>query len=249
MAELKNEFRNVSLDNILFLDIETVSQQADFSQLEDHTKALWEKKAQRIIEEGKTASDMYPKAGIFAEFGKIVCISVGYIKSQGQIRTLRIKSFFGDDEKKLLIDFNALISKHFNTADHYLCAHNGKEFDFPYIARRTLIHGLAIPACLDTRGLKPWEVKHFDTLELWRFGDYKNYTSLETLTHIFNIPSPKDDITGAQVGEVYWKDKDSKRIATYCQKDVIAIVQLFLRFKNERIIEETDIVFADLLQS
>ena len=245
MAEQRNDFRSVDLDTILFLDIETVSQYPNFSELTEDTQKLWEKKSQRIIEEGKTAADCYPKAGIFAEFGKIVCISVGYIKTLDNTRTLRIKSFYGEDEKKLLTEFNALVSKYFNTYEHYLCAHNGKEFDFPYIARRTLIHGLTIPSCLDTRGMKPWEVKHFDTLELWRFGDFKNYTSLETLTHIFNIPSPKDDITGAQVGEVYWNEKDVKRIATYCQKDVVAIVQLFLRFKNEKLIEEENIIYAE----
>ena len=245
MAEQRNDFRSVDLDTILFLDIETVSQYPNFSELTEDTQKLWEKKSQRIIEEGKTAADCYPKAGIFAEFGKIVCISVGYIKTLDNIRTLRIKSFYGEDEKKLLTEFNTLVSKYFNTYEHYLCAHNGKEFDFPYIARRTLIHGLTIPSCLDTRGMKPWDVKHFDTLELWRFGDFKNYTSLETLTHIFNIPSPKDDITGAQVGEVYWNEKDVKRIATYCQKDVVAIVQLFLRFKNEKLIEEENIIYAE----
>jgi len=245
MAEQRNDFRSVDLDTILFLDIETVSQYSDFSELTEDTQKLWEKKSQRIIEEGQTAADCYHKAGIFAEFGKIVCISVGYIKTLDNIRTLRIKSFYGEDEKKLLTEFNTLVSKYFNTYEHYLCAHNGKEFDFPYIARRTLIHGLTIPSCLDTRGMKPWEVKHFDTLELWRFGDFKNYTSLETLTHIFNIPSPKDDITGAQVGEVYWNEKDVKRIATYCQKDVVAIVQLFLRFKNEKLIEEENIIYAE----
>ena len=245
MAEQRNDFRSVDLDTILFLDIETVSQHSDFSELTEDTQKLWEKKSQRIIEEGQTAADCYHKAGIFAEFGKIVCISVGYIKTLDNTRTLRIKSFYGEDEKKLLTEFNALVSKYFNTYEHYLCAHNGKEFDFPYIARRTLIHGLTIPSCLDTRGMKPWEVKHFDTLELWRFGDFKNYTSLETLTHIFNIPSPKDDITGAQVGKVYWNEKDVKRIATYCQKDVVAIVQLFLRFKNEKLIEEENIIYAE----
>lgn len=245
MAEQRNDFRSVDFDTILFLDIETVSQHSDFAELTEDTQKLWEKKSQRIVDEGQTAADCYRKAGIFAEFGKIVCISVGYIKTQDGIRTLRIKSFYGDDEKKLLTEFNALVSKYFNTYDHYLCAHNGKEFDFPYIARRTLIHGLTIPSCLDTRGMKPWEVKHFDTLELWRFGDFKNYTSLETLTHIFNIPSPKDDITGAQVGDVYWNEKDVKRIATYCQKDVVAIVQLFLRFKNEKLIDEDNIIYAE----
>ena len=214
MAEFKNDFRSVHLDTILFLDIETVSQKADFSELQDETKSLWEKKAHRLIEDGQSIHDSYKKAGIFAEFGKIICISVGIIKTVEKTRTLRIKSFYGDDEKKLLTDFNALVAKYFNTNDHYLCAHNGKEFDFPFIARRSLIHGLPLAACLDTRGLKPWEVKHFDTLELWRFGDYKNYTSLEILTHIFNIPSPKDDITGAQVGDVYWNQKDAQRIAT-----------------------------------
>jgi len=247
MAELRNDFKSVKLENILFLDIETVSQQAEFSTLDEKSKYLWEKKAQRITDDGKTAEDSYNKAGMYSEFGKIVCISVGYIKSNEQIKTLRIKSFYGDDEKKILSDFNALVNKYFNSGEHYLCAHNGKEFDFPFIARRALIHGLSIPSCLDTRGLKPWEVKHFDTMELWRFGDYKNYTSLETLTHVFTIPTPKDDITGAQVGEVYWKQNDITRIAVYCQKDVIAIVQLFLRFKNESLIEDVNIMYADKL--
>ena len=245
MMEQRNEFKSIKIDNILFLDIETVSQQADYSSLTSSSKYLWEKKAQKITEEGQTAEDCYNKAGIYAEFGKIVCISVGYIKSKDQQRSLRIKSFYGDDEKTLLTEFNDLVSTYFNSNEHYLCAHNGKEFDFPYIARRTLIHGLTIPACLDTRGLKPWEVKHLDTMDLWRFGDYKNYTSLEILTHIFNIPTPKDDINGSEVGKVYWQDHDTKRIATYCQKDVIAIVQLFLRFKNEPLIENDNIIYAD----
>jgi len=245
MAELKNDFKSVKLDNILFLDIETVSQQADYTKLEENTKYIWEKKAQRIATDNASVEEIYNKAGMFAEFGKIVCISVGYIKSENQTRSVRIKSFYGDDEKKILTDFNAMVSKYFNSYEHFLCAHNGKEFDFPFIARRSLINGLEIPSCLDTRGLKPWEVKHFDTMELWRFGDFKNYTSLETLTHVFNIPTPKDDITGAQVGEVYWKQNDIKRIATYCQKDVIAIVQLFLRFKNERMIDDSNIIYAD----
>ena len=238
------DFKSVKLENILFLDIETVSQKPSIDDIPEIEKTLWAKKSLRIATENESPAETYQKAGIYSEFGKIICISVGYINNINGIKTLRIKSFYGDDEKELLSGFNSLVQKHFNTSEHFLCAHNGKEFDFPFIARRSLINCLKIPDCLDTRGLKPWEVKHFDTLELWRFGDYKNYTSLETLAYIFNIPTPKDDITGAQVGDVYWNLNDLPRIVTYCQKDVITIVQLFLKFKNEELISDEHITFT-----
>ena len=135
-----------------------------------------------------------------------------------------------------------MLNQHYNSQDALLCAHNGKEFDFPYIARRGLINGLNIPQILDLAGKKPWEISHLDTLQLWKFGDYKHYTSLSLLTTIFNIPTPKDDIDGSMVNEVYWKDNDLKRIAIYCEKDVVALTQLFLRFRNESLIDQNNIV-------
>jgi len=238
-----SEFHECNIEKILFLDIETTPQYANFTELPEELQTLWEKKAQRLAEPNQAISDIYNKAGIFAEFGKIVCISVGYVKIIDGFPHIRLKSFFCDDEKKIIQEFNALVNKSFSSSSHFLCAHNGKEFDFPYIARRSLILGIPIANCIDTRGLKPWEVKHFDTLELWRFGDYKNYTSLELLTSIFGIPSSKDDITGAQVADVYWKENDLKRIAVYCQKDVLAIIQLFLKFRSLPLVEVENIEY------
>src|SRR5699024_3038620 len=176
-----------------------------------------------------TAEDLYDTAAILAEFGKIVCISVGFVKKEDEKVQLRLKSFAGDDEKKLLDDLNQLLNAHYNQKHHLLCAHNGQEFDFPYLARRILINGLALPNIPDIAGKKPWEVNHLDTMQLWKFGDYKHYTSRNLLTNILDIPSPKDDISGADVGRVYWEDGDVERIATYCEKDVQATVQLFCR--------------------
>ena len=233
--------QKINLEKILFLDIETVAQRPEFSQLDDDFKKHWEQKAKFLAKEDETAESIYERAGIYAEFGKIVCISVGFILIENGIKTLRLKSYYNDDEKTLLIDFFELLNKHYTGRDHLLCAHNGKEFDFPYIARRGLINGISIPAILDMAGKKPWEVPHLDTLQLWKFGDYKHYTSLSLLTSIFNIPTPKDDIDGSMVNEVYWKDKDLDRIANYCQKDVVALTQLFLRFRNENLIETENI--------
>lgn len=181
-------------------------------------------------EEGKSPAEMYENAGIFAEFGKIVCISVGYFARE---RELRIKSFYGDDEKELLNNFCGLLNQYFYSREHVLCAHNGKEFDFPYIARRMLVNGIRLPLILNTAGKKPWEVKHLDTMELWKFGDYKSFVSLNLLAAVFDIPTPKDDIDGSQVGEVYWKMHDLERIVQYCQKDVLTVAQIFLKYRNE----------------
>ncbi len=235
--------QKVNLEKVLFLDIETVAQQPEFSQLDADFKAHWEKKAS-FIGKDETPEEVYNRAGIYAEFGKIVCISVGFINNEFGNKTLRLKSFANDDETILLNDFFELLSKHYNHRDALLCAHNGKEFDFPYIARRALVNGIDIPEILDLAGKKPWEVNHLDTLQLWKFGDYKHYTSLSLLTTIFNIPTPKDDIDGSMVNEVYWKEKDLKRIATYCEKDVVALTQLFLRFRNENLIENENIIIS-----
>ncbi|MCD6557096.1 MAG: 3'-5' exonuclease [Bacteroidales bacterium] len=231
-----NQIKNTQ---ILFLDIETVPSCADFNDLSPLMQKLWEKKANYLIKsEEETPSSIYQKAGIYAEFGKIICISAGFFTGN----TFRLKSFYGNDETKILNNFNSLLNKSYNTPDKYLCAHNGKEFDYPYIARRMLINDITLPEILNLAGKKPWEIKHLDTLELWKFGDYKHYTSLELLTTIFNIPTPKDDIDGSMVAEIYYKEKDIKRIAVYCEKDVVAVAQLYLKYKNQELIKDENII-------
>jgi uncharacterized protein YprB with RNaseH-like and TPR domain len=234
--------KDIKKNNILFLDIETVPAYSSYSELSDKMKELWAKKMEYTSQkEELDAEELYERAGIYAEFGKIVCISVGFFYSKAGKTKFRIKSFAGDDEKKLIKGFNDLLDQAFYTNDHYLCGHNGKEFDFPYIARRSLINGLKLPVLLDIAGKKPWEIKHLDTMELWKFGDYKHYTSIALLTEIFSIPTPKDDIDGSDVGRVYWEEKSLSRIVEYCQKDVLAVAQLYLRYKGEKLIDNEDV--------
>ncbi len=233
--------KHIKNKDILFLDIETVSQEKDFELLQDHLKKLWQKKAQYIKTDEETVSEVYERAGIYAEFGKIVCISAGYIYNKDQKKHFRVKSFYDDNEKLLLESFAEMIKKLTTKPNIKLCAHNGKEFDFPYIARRMLINDISLPDILQIHGKKPWEVEFIDTMELWKFGDKKNYTSLNLLTAIFGIPSPKEDIDGSMVGHVYWQEKNLERIAKYCENDVIAIAQLFLKFKGEALIPQENI--------
>ncbi len=222
------------LHNMLVLDIETVPQYSSFDQVPEQLQKLWEMKTQYQRKEA-TPKEFYDRAGIWAEFGKIVCISVG-IFSNGKRVGLRVKSFASHNEKELLEGFAALLVG--QPASMILCAHNGKEFDFPYICRRMLINGVRIPSQLEISGKKPWEINHLDTMELWKFGDYKNYTSLSLLTAIFDIPTPKDDIDGSQVGHVYWVENALERICTYCQKDVVATAQLLRRYRGEELITD-----------
>lgn len=228
------------LNNLMVLDIETVPQYSTYADVPDNLKVLWDKKTLYNRKE-ETAENFYKSAGIWAEFGKIICISVG-IFTGGKNTGLRIKSFAGDDEREVLISFCKMLKGQPNTL--VLCAHNGKEFDFPYLCRRMLIHGLMLPSQLEIAGKKPWEINHLDTMELWKFGDYKSYTSLNLLTTIFNIPTPKDDIDGSMVGDVYWKDNQLERICIYCQKDVVATAQLLRRYRGEELIEEENITIV-----
>jgi len=231
----------IKLEKILFLDIETVPMSASYKELPEKFVPLWDKKAGYLKkEDGDTPESLFQRAGIYSEFGKVVCISFGMFAAG----SFRIKSFYGDDEKLLLYDFAELLESKFSSSDFLLCAHNGKEFDFPYLSRRMLINGISLPEILDLAGKKPWEVAHLDTMELWKFGDFKNYTSLETLAAVFNIPTPKDDIDGSQVGKVYWEDKDLERIVNYCQKDVLTIAQLFLRYQGKELLSEEQVVFV-----
>ncbi len=237
------------MHKIMFLDIETVPQTSDFSEITENLGHIWEDKFKTISKrmpekypDGTTAAEAYnTSAGIYAEFGKIVCISVGFIHSQEKEIHFRTKSFAGTDEKELLINFSKLISKFCSTKEHTICGHNIKEFDIPYICRRLLINGLPLPPIFQISGKKPWEISFIDTLELWKFGDFKNYSSLKLLTAVFGIPTPKDDIDGSQVANVYYVEKNIDRIATYCQKDVLATAQVFLKMNGIDVVKDQNI--------
>jgi uncharacterized protein YprB with RNaseH-like and TPR domain len=231
----------INLNNILFLDIETVPQEEHYNNLDDEMKELWQHKTQYQRKDDYTPEDFYERAGIWAEFGKIVCLSVGYFVNKGDIRNFRVTSFFGE-ERKILKDFSNLLDNQFNQAQHVLCGHNAKEFDIPFIARRMIINQMAIPNKLNLFGKKPWEISHLDTLELWKFGDYKHFTSLKLLTKILGVPSSKGDIDGSQVAHVFYVDKDIDRIVIYCEKDVIAVAQIFLRLRQEDLLAEDEII-------
>ncbi len=231
----------LNLEDILFLDIETVPETQYFSELDETKQELWESKSRYQRKDEFTPEEFYDRAGIWAEFGKIVCISVGYFNFQGQRRMFRVTSFYGD-EITILKDFKNLLITHFSQTKHLLCAHNGKEFDFPYIARRMIIHNIELPYKLNLFGKKPWEVPHLDTLELWKFGDYKTYTSLKLLTNVLGIPSPKDDIDGSEVRGVYYDEGDIDRIIIYCEKDTIAVAQIFLRLRGDTLLDEDEII-------
>lgn len=233
----------IPFHNILFLDIETVPQFSGYNEIPDDWRKLWDTKSASLVKyhEGQTNETLYPRAGIYAEFGKIVCISCGVMQGSGNQRKIILKSFYGDDEKKLLSDFIEMLNKWAAGEPKFLCAHNGKEFDFPYLCRRMIVNHLSIPSLLNISGKKPWEVNHYDTLELWKFGDFKSYTSLNLLAHTLGIQTPKDDIDGSMVWEVYWKEKNLERIVTYCQKDVVTVAQILLRMHGEQLIKEENI--------
>ena len=232
--------KRLDIKNILFLDIETVPEYATYDELTPDRKLLWELKTRYQRKEDCSLEEFYERAGIWAEFGKIVCISIGHFSFQGEKRKFRLKSFSGE-EKKLLSEFKELLGTHFNKPQHLLCAHNGKEFDFPFLARRMLIHDMELPLKLDLFGKKPWEVPHLDTLELWKFGDHKHFTSLRLLTSVLGIPSPKDDIDGSEVRNVFYEEKNLPRIVSYCEKDVVAIAQILLKFRQEPLLQEEEI--------
>lgn len=230
-----------NMENILFIDIETVPQAKDYNALDDRWKKLWNHKASRLAKNDETPEELYPRAGIYAEFGKVICISVGLLTEVDNERQFRVKSFYGDNEADLLLDFCDLLEKNYYSKTHFLCAHNGKEFDFPYLCRRILVNDIKMPDILDLAGKKPWDVKHLDTLQLWKFGDYKSYTSLDLLAALFNISSPKDDIDGSMIYGIYYKDQNLERIKYYCQKDVVTLASVFLKMNNQKELNQDEI--------
>lgn len=232
----------INLHKILFLDIETVPIYPKYEDVDDELKKFINLKL-KINPDDQESIGHYEKAGIFSEFAKIVCISVGFVRDTSTGRQLRLKSFYHDDEFTLLKQFKRLLEEH---SDEFqiLCGHNSKEFDFPFICRRMLVNGMKLPEILNIAGKKPWEIAHLDTMELWKFGDYKAYTSLALLCHIFQIPTPKDDISGADVARVYYEENDLERIKIYCEKDVVALMQLFLRFRSDNLVPEAEIHYS-----
>ena len=232
----------MKLEQILFLDIETVPLEASFEALSEEAQQLFADKTQYQRKDEISPKEFYERAGIWAEFGKIICVSAGYFVDVSDKRSFRMTSFYGE-ELNLLNAFKALLDQHFSKRYHKLCAHNGKEFDFPYVARRMLIHEIALPRILSLHGKKPWEIPHLDTMHLWRFGDFKQYTSLKLLAHVFGIPSPKDDIDGSQVAQVYYQEKDMKRIVRYCEKDVVTVAQVLLKMRQEPLLSPEEIEF------
>lgn len=235
---------NVAPEDILFIDAETVPAVPDFAGMTEAMQHLWEKKTMGIRKDGESPADVYDRAGIYAEFGKIICISAGFLSGP----VFRIKSVFGEDEKSMLGEFAGMVTKWAGRRDPYMCAHNGKDFDFPYISRRMVINRVRIPDILNSAGKKPWEVKHLDTMELWKFGEYRHTVSLALLAEIFGIPTPKDDIDGSMVASVYWNDKDITRIVSYCEKDVLTVARVMMRFLGRDTIKDEDVEYLTRLQ-
>lgn len=229
---------STNIESILFLDIETVPVVYNYAGLDQDMRSLWDKKWQ--YNKDLSPEQQYSKAGIYAEFAKIVCIGVGYF-NEGKFR---VKAFAGDDETLILKEFSGLVGKYFNRRENLLCAHNGKEFDYPFICRRLIINGLPLPKPLQIQGFKPWDVKHLDTLEMWKFGDIKNFTSLNLLAAVLHIPSPKDDIDGSMVAKVYYEEKGLERIKTYCLKDVVTVARVYQRFRGLSVLTDEDVIFA-----
>jgi hypothetical protein len=256
-----NTLRHVDLTRIFFVDIETVPGCATHDELPTAHQPLWQKfcasRHAKELEGGKTPAELFEKGGLYAEFGKVVCISVGmfHYLNDGTL-AFRVKSFADDDECAVLRGFATMLGERrpYGTklygattnirdrekVDHrndpfFLCAHNGREFDYGYLGRRMLICGQQIPPMLDMAGHKPWELPHLlDTMDLWKFGDTKGHISLPLLAGVFGIPSPKDDIDGSQVAHTYWVEKDLPRIVTYCEKDVITTARVFLHYSGKK---------------
>jgi|SRR5215471_526200 len=245
---LVNKINNEpSLYDLIMIDIETVPQYPHYSLLNDHWKRLWCDKISKTMPENFSPEESYTqKAGILAEFGKVVCICIGYFsQDENKELSLRIKSIYDDVEKNILsslIDLLDKICKH--NSKFVFAGHNIREFDIPYLCRRIIINGLQLPGCLQLHGAKPWDVNMVDTLQWWKFGDYKNYISLDLLANVLEVPTSKTDMDGSKVQKVYYEERDLMRIAEYCRRDVLVVANVILKFKNLSLIKEENVVIA-----
>jgi predicted PolB exonuclease-like 3'-5' exonuclease len=231
-------------ENLLLIDIETVPLYSTYQQLNEKLQKLWDKKSLTLDKENiNTAASFGEKAGIYAEFGKIVCIGLGYFVKTNEGYSLKVKTLAGHDEKKLLEDFRDVCNKFFRNTEKQFCGHNIREFDMPYICRRSFINQVKLPDVLmDLQNKKPWENPMLDTLQFWKFGEYKNFTSVDLLSTILDIESPKDDIDGSEVAAVYWKENDLDRIVRYCTKDVVTVAQILMRLNAMPLLNDDDVV-------
>lgn len=239
-------FSKRQLEDILFLDIETASLTQEFHELPERLRKHWERRTELLnakSEEDVSPEEMFPqKAAIYAEFGKVVCISCGYIRFEGETPKFRVKSWYGPDEDSILREFKVMVDQFMAAPSRQLCAHNGQGFDLPFLGRRYLIRGIGVPDILrDIQMKKPWEIRLIDTMNFWKFGEFRSFASLDLLTAVLDIPTPKDDIDGSMVGKVFWEEKDYARIATYCEKDVVATAQVVLRFAGEPLIPDNGV--------
>ncbi|MEO7960651.1 MAG: ribonuclease H-like domain-containing protein [Ginsengibacter sp.] len=239
--------QHIAIENLFLIDIETVSGAEHFHLLDDEWKELWTEKILKSLPSSTSAEEYYPmRAAILAEFAKVVCISTGYFKKEDGAWQLRIKSFYSENEVPLLQTFAQTLKQlHSKNAKWIFTGHNIKEFDIPFLCRRMLVNNIQIPKSMDFQNMKPWDTPVLDTLHLWRFGDYKHYTSLKLLSAVLGVPSPKEDIDGSKVGEVFWKEKNLERIATYCGKDVATVANVILRFKNLPLLTDEQIIFVN----
>ena len=232
----------LQLKNILFIDIETVSLTKEMEELPLRLQEHWKKKASRLKNEEDLPPEKlyFDRAAIYAEFGKVICIGVGGFYEQDT--KFKAKTLEYGDEKELLLNFKKLVEDHSAKGNLILCAHNGREFDFPYLCRRMLINGIKLPSVLDITGKKPWEVLHIDTLEFWKFGDYKNFTSLDLLASVFNIPGSKSLMDGSEVNTNFYLQNNTQKIAEYCREDVIVLAQLYLKLNGREILNNEDLL-------
>lgn len=239
--------QHIAIENLFFIDIETASGVQHFHLLDDEWKELWTEKISKSLPGEASAEEYYPKrAAILAEFAKVICISTGYLKKENGRLQLRIKSLYSENEKELLENFIKLLHQlHSKNSKWIFTGHNIKEFDIPFLSRRMLVNNISIPPYIDFQNMKPWDTPIVDTLHLWRFGDYKHYTSLKLLAAVLGVPSPKDDIDGSKVGEVFWEEKNLERIAIYCQKDVATVANVLLRFKNLPLLTQEQVVYIE----
>ena len=220
------------IKNLLVIDVETASVVSEYEKLDDRFKPLWDRKAKKFDPDSDVSEVFAEKAALLAEFGRIISIGVGYFHLNDNEETcLRVKVFAGKDEKEILNEFKQLVEEKFDQKKLTFVAHNGKEFDYPFLCRRMLVHGISLPVVLDFYNKKPWEIPHEDTMQMWRFGEIRNYTSLELLAALFGIESSKTDMDGSMVSGVFHQEGDIERIKEYCRNDVIVTARIYLRLQ------------------
>lgn len=226
----------MKLSDLLIIDIETVPAEKTYDHLNQQWKALFTDKATKTVPFLENPAEIYQKrGGIWAEFGKIVCIGIGIFRWVDPVGwELDLFSFAGHEEVEILRNFAVFCEKQANNQPGFgFAGHNIREFDLPFIGRRMLINGVPLPISLQLQNKKPWELSHhFDTMAYWKFGDYKSYISLELLANVLGIDTPKQGISGADVQHLYYEQNNLPAIVAYCKKDVIATARIIQRYLN-----------------